>query len=258
MSETPSATVAGLYRYPVKGLTPEPMVEAHLVEGGYFPGDRVLAIENGPSGSEPSAPTFLPKQKFLMLMRNARLARLTTEFDSATRWLTIRQGGLAAAAGSIDTVEGRLAIAGFLKTYLGDECREPLQVLDAPDGFRFVDSQSGFVSLINLASVRAIAGLVKRDGLDPLRFRGNILLDGLRAWGEFEHLGARLAIGTAELEITKRIDRCAAVDVDPKAGLRDLNIVSVLEQAFQHHDCGVYARITRSGVIRTGDAMQIR
>ncbi|MCA3635167.1 MAG: MOSC domain-containing protein, partial [Methylobacterium sp.] len=64
-------------------------------------------------------------------------------------------------------------------------------------------------------------------------------------------------IGEAELEITKRIDRCAATDVDPKAGIRDTRLVSLLEQNLAHHDCGVYARILRSGLIRPGDALTV-
>ena len=255
MSETQIATVAALLRYPVKGFSPEEISEASLEAGSYFPGDRLFAIENGPSGYDPASPEHLPKQKFLMLMRNERLARLALAFDPASRMLTIRQGGRVAAMGSVDQAEGREAITRFLESYLGEECRGPLRLLDAPRDFRFTDSRSGFVSLINRASVAAIAERVGRPSLDPVRFRGNILLDGIKPWEEFDLVGQRLRIGAAELEVTKRIDRCAAVDVDPRAGLRDLKLVQTLEQAFQHHECGVYARITRSGTIRPGDAL---
>jgi uncharacterized protein len=105
--------------------------------------------------------------------------------------------------------------------------------------------------------VTAIARLVGRENLDPLRFRGNIHLAGLEAWAEFDLVGRTIALGTAELEVLKRIDRCAATDVDPGAGLRDLRLVATLEQNLQHHDCGIYARVTRSGLIRPGDAMRV-
>ncbi len=42
--------IASLYRYPVKGLSPEALDSADLEAGGHFPGDRLFAIENGPSG----------------------------------------------------------------------------------------------------------------------------------------------------------------------------------------------------------------
>lgn len=257
MSEMPSGRIASLYRYPVKGLSPQHIAEAQLDAGAHFPGDRILAIENGPSGFDPKAAEHLPKQKFLMLMRNERLARLGTEFDDDTRRLSIRQGGMVAAAGDVDSAEGRAAIAQFFESFMGEEMRGEARLLVAPPGFRFMDSRSGFLSLINLASVGAIAKLISRASLDPLRFRGNVHIEGLEPWAEFELVGKRLAIGSAEFEITKRIERCAATDVDPKAGIRDLRLIATLEQNFGHHDCGIYARVTKSGLIRPGDGLHV-
>ena len=53
MSMTPPAEIAGLYRYPVKGLSPEPLQQVALHIGQTFPADRRYAIENGPSGFDP-------------------------------------------------------------------------------------------------------------------------------------------------------------------------------------------------------------
>src|ERR1700756_3920825 len=44
------AEITGLSRYPVKGLTPEPLPRAALRAGQTLPADRRYAIENGPSG----------------------------------------------------------------------------------------------------------------------------------------------------------------------------------------------------------------
>lgn len=255
MSEIAEARLAALYRYPVKGFSPEEIAEAHLVEDAHFPGDRLMAIENGPSGFDPAAPEHLPKQKFLMLMRNEKLARLRSEFDDATRRLTIRQGGHVAASGIVDDEAGRAAIERFLERYMGEEMRGTARLLVAPASYRFMDSRIGFLSIINRASVEAIAKLANRASLDPLRFRGNLLVDGLAPWAEFDLVGQRLRIGEAELEVTKRIERCAATDVDPTAGIRDLRMVPLLEQHLAHHDCGIYARVIRAGTIRPGDRL---
>ena len=67
--------IQGIYRYPVKGLSPEPLPRTQLAVGATVPCDRLYAIENGPSGFDPAAPAYFPKQRFLMLMRNERLAR---------------------------------------------------------------------------------------------------------------------------------------------------------------------------------------
>ena len=248
--------VVALYRHPVKGLSPEAITEARLEAGGHFPCDRLFALENGPSGFDPAAPEHLPKMKFLMLMRNERLARLGSSYDETSGTLTIRQGGDVVASGELATAAGRSAIERFFETFMGDELRGPVRLLAAPGGHRFMDSKSGFVSILNTATLDAIAGELGREQLDPRRFRGNILLRGLEAFAENNLVGRIVRLGEAELEIIKRIDRCAATDVAPEAGLRDTRMVATLERAYGHHDCGIYARITRSGTIRTGDRLE--
>jgi uncharacterized protein len=249
------ATISKLYRYPVKGLSPEALFEAQLVSDGHFPGDRLFAVENGPSGFDPSAAEHLAKIKFLMLMRNGRLARLKTRYDDASGVLTIMQGGGVLAAGDLATSEGRAVIETCLATWCADDMRGPAKVLCAPLGYRFMDSRSGFLSIIDLASVAAIAAAVGRASLDPLRFRANVYVEGLGAWGEFNLTGQRMRLGEAELEIIKRIDRCAATDVDPATGQRDMRMVELLERSFGHHDCGIYARVVTGGRIAPGDTL---
>lgn len=245
--------VASIFRYPVKGLSAERLSRVSLEAGGFVPHDRLFAIENGPSGFDPAQPAHQPKIKFLTLMRNAALARLDTRFDAASGELILREGGREAARGDLGAEEGRAAVTRFLEDFLSDgERRGPLKLLAAPGGFRFTDSRRGFVSLINLASV---AALEERLGapLDPLRFRGNLHVEGLRAWEEFELVGRSFeAPSGLRLTITSRIDRCAATEVEPGSGLRDLPVPRRLMEAFGHVDCGVYAEVTRSGSLSEG------
>jgi uncharacterized protein YcbX len=248
--------VRALYRYPVKGLSPEALGSVMLQPGEYFPGDRLYAIENGPSGFDPSAPVHQPKTKFLMLMRNARLAALTTRYDPQTTRLSIEQEGCCVAAGELATEEGRAIIERFFEAFCTGELHGAARVLTAANGFRFTDSRSGFVSLLNLASVDALAQEVGRS-LDPLRFRANLHIEGLRAWDEFSLVGTMLRFGSLEFEVIKRIDRCAAIDVVPGQGVRDTALVADMERAFRHHDCGIYARIVARGELRVGDDLTV-
>ena len=87
------ARLTGIYRYPVKGLTPEHLGRADLSPGQTLLADRRYAIENGPSGFEPAAPRHQLKQRYLMLMRNERLARLRTRFQDTSHTLTIEMEG---------------------------------------------------------------------------------------------------------------------------------------------------------------------
>src|SRR6202521_2869386 len=93
--------INAIYRYPVKGLSPEPLTQAQLSPGATIPCDRLYAIENGPSGFDPASPAYFPKARFLMLMRNERLAALRTDYDEASHTLTIGHEGREAVRGDL-------------------------------------------------------------------------------------------------------------------------------------------------------------
>ncbi|HEX8168804.1 MAG TPA: MOSC N-terminal beta barrel domain-containing protein [Beijerinckiaceae bacterium] len=249
--------VAALHRYPVKGLSPERLDRVVLEKGAYFPGDRLFAIENGPAGFDPADPQHQPKVEFLMLMRNEALARLTTRYDDASRTLVVEEGGREAARGDLSTREGRLAVEAFFRRFMPRELRGPPKVLSAPDGFRFTDSRKGFVSLINLASVAAVEAMVGAP-VDPLRFRGNLHVEGLDAFAELELVG-RILEGPSglRLKVTKRIQRCAATNVDPATGIRDLDIPATLMRRLGHADCGVYAEVLAGGPLAEGERLAV-
>src|ERR1700756_4669335 len=110
---TEAAIIQGIYRYPVKGLSAERLDRAALAPGETLVGDRRYAIENGPSGFDPDAPAYLPKQRFLMLMKNERLARLETNSRDASRLLPIRHDGREAVRGDLGAPDGRAAVEQF-------------------------------------------------------------------------------------------------------------------------------------------------
>ena len=244
--------IHAIYRYPVKGLSPEPLERTELAVHETRPGDRLYAIENGPSGFDPAAPRHQPKQRYLMLMRNERLARLRTRFDYANHTLAIEAPGREAVRGDLRTPEGRAAIERFFATFCADELRGAPKVLHAP-GFSFSDVAHKMVSIINLASVAAVEGAIGRP-VHPLRFRGNVYVTGWPAWHEFGLVGREIALGgSARLKIIKPIVRCAATNVDPDTGMRDLSIPDTLLRSFGHADCGVYGEVVEAGDIARGD-----
>src|SRR5260370_32146527 len=106
MPSSPSPTTAGISRYPVKGLPPEPLDRAELLPGETLSADRRYAIENGPSGFDPAEPKWLAKPHFLMLQRDEWLAPLRTHFDDASHLLTIRHDRAVAAQGDLETSQG--------------------------------------------------------------------------------------------------------------------------------------------------------
>jgi uncharacterized protein YcbX len=249
-----NARIEAICRYPVKGLSDDPLARTRLEPGKTIACDRLYAIENGPSGFDAAAPAYLPKMRFLMLMRNERLAQLWTAFEEATHTLVITFEGREAARGSLRTAEGRAAIEAFFARFCASELRGPPRVLQA-EGHSFSDVAKKVVSIINLASVAAVETAAGAP-VHALRFRGNLYVSGWPAWHEFDLVGREIAVGSsARLRIVKRIVRCAATEVDPETGMRDLEIPKILLRSFGHDDCGVYAEVIEGGDIAVGDAV---
>lgn len=245
--------VSELYRYPVKGLGPERLKSAELRPGETLLFDRHYAIENGKGRFDPGAPKHLPKINFLMLMRNERLAALETHFDADTHNLTISRNGSQVSEGNLKTRLGRQIIEQFMAAYLADDLRGPPYIVQA-DGHSFSDVAVKCVHLVNLATVRDLEQLL-RQAVDPLRFRANIYFDGLPPWKEFDWLDRRIEIGNACVKIFAKTERCAATNVDPKTGARDLAIPAALLRGYGHSDVGIYAVIESGGTIHPGDTL---
>lgn len=249
------ATIAAIYRYPVKGLGPDQLESAKLEPGQTIAGDRLYAIENGPSGFDPARPAYLPKSRFLMLMRNERLAALCTAFDQASHTLVIGQNGREAVRGDLRTADGRAAIEKFFAAFCADELRGPPKVLNA-SGHSFSDVARKVVSVINLASLAELETTIGAP-VHPVRFRANLYVAGWQPWAELDLVGREIAVGTAaRLKIVKRIVRCAATNVDPDTGIRDLAIPDTLLRNLGHTDCGVYGEVIAGGTISAGDEVK--
>ncbi len=245
------ATIAAIHYYPIKGLNHQPLDEVALAAGQGLPGDRRFAIAHGASKFDPADPQWVAKRNFLVLMRNAKLATLESAYDDATGILTIKRNGKQVARGNITTPVGAGLINQFFAAYMGEEALGAPKLVQA-QGISFTDVREDYVSLINLASVMDLERVARRP-VDPLRFRGNLLVDGLDAWGEFELVGRTLTIGGARLRVVDRITRCAATEVNPATAERDINVPRLLTGGYGHCDCGIYAEVIDNGRIAVGD-----
>lgn len=248
-------TATHLWRYPVKGLSPEPLDAVELTPGGGLPGDRAYAVAHGNTPFDPLRPEWLPKHNFLMLAKNPRLAALTTRWDDATQTITIERDGRRVARGTLSTPVGRAMVAEFLSAYLKDEARGTPRVVTAP-GHMFSDTKEKVVSIINAASVHDLARVAGMD-LDPLRFRANLMIEGLPAWSEFDLVGQDIRIGSVRLHVKKRIPRCPATSANPTTGKVALNLPKVLKKGYGHIDFGIYARVLEGGSLAVGDEMTV-
>ena len=251
--------ITALYRYPVKGLTAEALDAVELSSVHGFVGDRMVAIRR--TARHSAAPEYgLPKNHFLMLMRDESLALLDCQFIHHKTELIISKSGKVLVAAPIQTAEGRKRIEKFFYEYLGDDSLNPMVVHSEDRKFtdisRISDEKMRAISLINVNSVKALEQVIGRQ-VDLRRFRANIYFSGVPAWQELNWVGKAISIGEARAEVVMRTTRCAATQVNPDTGDRDLNVPKLLHQHFGHRDMGIYAEISRTGNVAIGDQMVV-
>lgn len=245
------AQLTAITRFPVKGLGPDRLDTVDLEPGHILPHDRRWAIENGPGPFDPDNPAHVKKTHFLMLAGQAELARLACRYDAAAHRFEVTLEEDRTISVSLDDKDTHPPLFDALEALLGDGVRGPLRIAHAP-GQAMTDIPEPQLSIINAASVRALSGKTGHD-LDPLRFRGNLLIDGVEPWSEFDWIGQTLRIGDAVLKVQRRIRRCVATSVDVARGVRDIDVPKALFDHYGHTDCGLYASVEAGGRIAAGD-----
>lgn len=249
-------TISAIYRHPVKGLSPESLESVSIQSGQGLPFDRAYALTAGRADVGGSTYEWRPKRNFLMLMRDEKLATLETRFDDAEHTLTVLRDGKQVAKGNLSVPVGRAMIEDFYAAYMGRSGPEKPKLVQAPSGNMYSDHNVPVVSIHSKATVADLER-VMGSPVDPLRFRSNIWLDGTEAWEEFSWIGKEITVGTVRLRVKERIDRCAATNVNPETGARDMNIPRALQHGFGHIDLGVFAEVLEGGTFQVGDALKL-
>lgn len=255
MSNDKTMEIKSIYRYPLKGFSPQPLEQVSCQTGETLPFDRAFAVENGPSKFDSQNPRYLPKISFLMLMRDERLATLRTEFDEDSQTLTIFRDGKQVASGQLTDPTGRRIIEQFLSAYMNFSLRGAPKIVSAA-GHSFSDVPVKCLHLVNLASVRDLERTIGRQ-VDPLRFRANLYFDGCEPWEELTWVGKKLVSDDLTLSIIDRTTRCEATNVNPDKGIRDMAIPTTLFRTWGHSDFGIYAKVANDGQLSVGGEMKL-
>ena len=252
-ASAPMPVVTGLYRYPVKGLSPQPIETVRVEAGKPFPFDRIFALARPGTAMNAAEPKWAKKGLFVMLMLDEGLASVRTHLDEATLELTVLDGDRPVLAADLADDDGRARVEAFFHR-LVPALAAPPTLVRARDG-HFMDKPDNVVSLINLATVRSLEALWG-VAIDPMRFRANIYIDGAAPWEEFDWVGNDIRVGEAVFWVDRRNGRCGATNVNPATGRRDRDIPGSLRKAFGHKDLGVYLVARTDAGLSVGDALQ--
>lgn len=257
--------VVSLYRYPVKGFTPERCERLTVLPGGRVAGDRVL---NFRFADAPVADTaWCRKYHGVVLANTPGLARLDVAFDERTQRVKIFfQKQLLIDDDLSEAGRQRLvdAITGYVMSLevnplKGEPTRLPLKLVGDGVTPRYQDNEGGQVTLHSRASIDS-AGVALGDAqLDEARFRHNIVIDGAAAWEELAWAGRQVRVGKVVFEKVVPKVRCLATHANPATGERDLKVMQTLVSAFQQQEptLGIGMLSAAGGEIRVGDVVTV-
>ncbi len=248
-------SIVRLNRYPIKGLSAEPMQTVKLRAGEGIPGDRLFGFARYNSGFDAQNPQPLPKDRFVVLLNEAALAGVKANFDIETQYLEIKASGKTQSF-NMQAPEDRMNAVSFLSSEIDLKDLEPPNfVSSAPHRFTDVSVVSpkmmNAISVLNLASVEKLGEKLNAE-VHPARFRANIEMDGLPPFSELDEAGSVFRFGDVELKILSRTKRCAATEVNPETAKRDLKIPYLIRKLMGHTDMGVYVEVVKGGTLRVG------
>lgn len=256
------ALVSHLFRYPIKGFSPEPVASVNISKQRGFPGDRAFAIALPRNDFDESKPVAKRKSEFLMLAKFPRLAAIRAAFDNDRREITLSYDG-STITESVNTDEGRSMIARFLQPFYETKNRNDghVRLVAGSEEHRFTDvgphsaMMMHAVSLLNANTVRELEKIAGTP-LDIRRFRANIVVDGLPAWAEQDMQDRDFQIGDITFRGVWPTSRCAATQVDPDSGVRDINVPKLLKTNFDHQILGMYVSSCSDGLLSVGDEVE--
>ena len=248
-------------KYPIKGLSGQNLESVFLEQNQVLPGDREFAFARSNVQFNPEEPVYLKKSNFLALVKEEKLARLKTEFNSSTQQLKIKIDGINVLNENLTNEENIRKVECFFQNFLNFSKEEkPTLVRGIEEKtshlkHSFSDLPDKAISILNLKSIQDFEIKLGRQ-ISPLRFRANILINGNQPWEEFNWIGKKVAIGTSVLKIFKRTQRCAATNVNPESAERDINLPNEIKNYYGHFDLGVYAQVIKSGLISINDRLE--
>ncbi len=252
----PPARLAHVCRHPIKSVGHETLAAVTLAPGAALPHDRRWAVAHAEAGLTADPGRWIPKSQFLRGVTGHALMAVTARFDPASARVRLAHPEVTQIDVAPDDPEDAQRLLDWLVPLWPADRPAPHRILRAPREQPFSDMPAPYVAVLGMGSLRALGEVLGR-GLSMHRFRGNLWLDGLVPWAEFDLIGREIGIGEAVLRIEERITRCKATTANPETGRADADTLTALEAHYGHHDFGVYATVLRGGTVRPGDPVRL-
>ncbi|MDO5756683.1 MAG: MOSC domain-containing protein [Rhodobacterales bacterium] len=244
------ARVGAIWRHPIKAHGRERVDRVTVAEGSTIPWDRRWAVAHEASSAPDTG--WSPCPNFTRAAKAPQLMAISATSDMGRGTVTLRHP--ARPDLTFDPDAEAAEFLDWVRPLMPENRAAPARIVRQTDR-GLTDSDFASISLVNRASHADFSRSMGRD-LDVLRWRGNIVLDGLDPWAEAGWIGKTLQIGTAQLCVREPITRCLATTANPNTGERDADTLGALKSYRGNHEFGVCAIVTQGGEIAVGDSVE--
>ena len=247
------ASVTEIFRHPIKSHGLEQLQNVTLTPGQALPWDRHWAVAHDASKADGTA--WVPCANFSRVAKAPQLMALRARLNEADASITLSHPDRKDFTFHPDDERQLSGFLAWIKPLMPADRAQSARIVAAP-GTAMTDTDYASISINNHASRRALSQRMGQD-LSPLRFRGNIWVDGLAPWEEHDLAGKTMRIGTAVIEGVEPIVRCRATTTNPETGQRDADTLQALNDGWGHQYFGLYARVLEPGTIALNDTLEI-
>ena len=256
-----SISISSINYCPVKSISFQSIKSCEIRKNIGIVGDRIFAFSKGLDLNQ--AQLFEKKleerrgkwNKILTLKNSPSLNKYNFLFNNNKLTLTHNNKEIL-TINSNEADEYELISNKILE--LENSLHEPLFLMKNKDIPFFDTSISNktilthSISLLNNKSIEDFKNKTNQE-IETQRFRGNICVDGIKAWEERNWIGKIIKIKDISFKVEKNIPRCVAINLKPNTDDNSLNLLQSLKKNYDHFDMGVYLTALDNGLINIGD-----
>ena len=245
--------VTDIFRHPLKSHGRETLKEVTLSQGAAMPWDRRWAVAHEASKADGSG--WASCANFSRGSKAPLLMAITARLNETDQSLTLSHPNRKDFTFQPDDERQLSGFLAWVKSLMPAERTQSARILRLPER-GFTDTDFPSISINSHASLRALSEHMGQP-LSPLRWRGNLWIDGLEPWVEHSWVAQSFRIGSVVFEGVEPIVRCLATTANPDTGLRDADTLGALNALSGHQDFGLYARVIEPGTLSLDDTLEL-
>jgi len=260
-----SATISSINYCPVKSVSFQSIQKCKIKKDIGVIGDRIFAFAKDLDLDQVKLFEKNPDQrkgkwnKILTLKNSPALNKYNFIFKDEKLTLNLKDREILTI--DINQLNEREALSNKISE-LENSLKQPI-VLIKNEEYPFFDTtiskKVNFVNSVSLLNIQSINDFQKKigKGIETSRFRGNICIDGIKAWKEREWIGKVIKINNVSFKVEKNIPRCIAINLKPQTDDNSFDLLKLLKKNYNHFDMGIYLTALDDGEINIGNIISL-